>query len=148
MLDSKFFKMIAPKVTARFREFIFGSATAGKSARQVTGKAYPNYSPNYAIEKRKGTGKRQSSEFAGSKAPVFTGDLMKDFKYSKFILNGFSFGTIRGGVVKNLADKGRVISSDRKPLPDKVAKYIIKEANTYVNKELSKVKSKTYNLKN
>ena len=146
MLDKGFFIKIAPNVTARFREFIFGSTTAGRSAKQVTGKAYPNYSPDYAEEKSKGTGKRQSTEFSNSKAPVFTGDLMKDFSFHKLHQHGFRFGTSRGGVVKNLAARGRVIATNTKPLPDKVVKYILSEANRYVDKELSKIPSRKFDI--
>jgi len=146
MLDRSFFIKIAPNVTARFREFIFGSTTAGRSAKQVTGRAYPNYSPDYKIEKSKGTGKRQSTEFANSKAPVFTGDLMKDFSFHKLHQHGFRFGTSRSGVVKSLAAKGRVIATDSKPLPGKVIKYILDEADKYAKKELNKIKGGTFNI--
>tara|TARA_Y100001973_G_C5197628_1_gene335388 strand:+ start:2133 stop:2579 length:447 start_codon:yes stop_codon:yes gene_type:complete len=140
MLDKQFFDRIAPNVTARFRKIIFGSESGGKGARQVTGQPYPNYTPEYNKKKKQGTGKRQDPEFKDSNAPVFTGDTQRQFQKFKRTSNGFKFGTTRGGVVKGLEQKGRLISNDAHPLPKKVIDYILSESNKYVKTKFSKVK--------
>ena len=61
--------------------------------------------------------------------------------------NGFSFGfKTEGAKVKRLADLGRVLSSERTPIPKSVAKFILLEANKYVMKELNKIKGGTFNV--
>ena len=41
---------------------------------------------------------------------------------------------------------GRVISTDRNPVPDKIEKFILNEADKYVKKELKKIKGGTFNI--
>ena len=148
MLDRKFFNSIAANVVARYRKFIFDPVGGGAKARQVDGRPYPSkYSDLYSIAKKSAKLKRSDSEFAQSNAPVLTGDLLKDFQGFKLIGGGFRFGTpTQGGKVKSLAKLGRVISSNSKPIPDKVAKYIIKQADKYAIKRLGKNKGGTFNI--
>ena len=132
-LDPDFLKSIAPNVVARYRAFIFGSENKGQGAKQVNGEGYPDYADG-GLQKSLGTGKLQSREFAKSaltsRAPVYSGLLMKDFQGWKTIKNGFKFGTpTRGGVVESLRSQGRVISSKSQPLPDVVEDYIMEQAN-------------------
>ena len=73
--------------------------------------------------------------------------LLNDFQGFKLIGGGFRFGTpIQGAKVKHLANMGRVISSESKPIPKPVEKYILSEADKYVKKELSKIKGSTFNI--
>ena len=51
-----------------------------------------------------------------------------------------------GGKVESLARMGRVISTETKPVPDKIIKYIMTEADKYVKKELRKIKGRTFNI--
>ena len=79
--------------------------------------------------------KRQSRKYSQSTAPVLSGDLFNDFKLRKTDSEGFTFGTTSwGGKVKNLERLGRVISSDKKAIPDKVVDYIKEQADDYSKK--------------
>lgn len=169
MLDRKFFAKNAANIVARYRKFIFDPAGGGAKARQVDGRTYPKYSKkgenvgwrtigtgenrkavfidSYANKKKSAKLKRSDSKFSQSNAPVLTGDLLRDFQGFNLISGGFRFGTpTQGGKVKNLAKLGRVIASESKPIPDKVAKYIMSQANKYVKKRLGKIKGKKINI--
>ena len=151
MLDKKFFRDISSNVVMNYRKHIFDPAGGGSSARQVDGKPYPNYTQKYRQRKSTGNlkvyGKPQHKKFKGSKAPVLTGDLLRDYGFQKYMTNGFSFGfKSEGAKVKRLAELGRVLSSERTPIPKSVAKFILLEANKYVMKELKKIKGGTFNI--
>ena len=136
MLDKKFWLDIGKNVVSRYREAIFDNVGKGSGARDVFDNPYPQYSREYAIKKRSGTIKRQKASFKGSNAPVLSGDLFNDFKLRKTDDSGFTFGTTSwGGKVKSLEKLGRVISSDKKALPDKVVDYIEEQAEAYGEKE-------------
>ena len=143
VLDSKFFLKIAANVVARYNKHIFDPKGNGSNAKQVDGKSYPAYTTKYKETKFK----KGDSKFAQSKAPVFSRALLNDFQGFKLIGGGFRFGTpIQGAKVKHLANMGRVISSESKPIPKPVEKYILSEADKYVKKELSKIKGRTFNI--
>ena len=173
MLDNKFFRKIAAEVVKEYRKYIFDPAGGGKGAKQVDGKPYPNYSKkgenigwrtigegkktrsvfidSYANRKKTGNikvgQKPQHQKFKDSKAPVLTGDLLNDYQFVKYLINGFSFGfPTQGAKVKQLAKMGRVISKENKALPDSVAKYLMDQADKYVKKELKKIKGGTFNI--
>jgi len=136
MLDKKFWLDIGKHVVTRYREFIFDNVGKGSGAKDVFGNTYDAYSKGYAIKKQSGTIKRQKASFKNSTAPVLSGDLFNDFKLRKTDGSGFTFGTTSwGGKVKNLERLGRVISSDKKALPDKVVDYIVEQAEAYGEKE-------------
>ena len=140
MLDSKFFRKINAEVIMRYRKHIFDPAGGGRGAKDVYGKSYKSYSSGYSKAKRTGQLKRQHEEFWKSNAPVLTGDLMNDFQLIKLGKSGFTFGNLaRQSTVKFLSKMGRIIMAENKPLPDKVGKYIMTEANQYVKKELNKI---------
>ena len=141
MLDKKFWQSIDSKVVARYREAIYDNVGKGSGARDVFDNPYQPYKKNkdgiseYAIKKQRGTIKRQKASFKDSTAPVLTGDLFNDFKLRKTDNEGFTFGTTSwGGKVKNLERLGRVISSDKKAIPDKVVDYIVEQAEAYGEK--------------
>ena len=147
MLDRRFFSKIAINTVARYRKFIFDPDGGGKGAKQVDGKSYPTYTTGYSKAKKSAKIKRSDSKFSGSNAPVLTGDLYKDFQGFKLISGGFSFGTpTQGAKVDHLSKLGRKISTNAKPLPDKVGKYIMDQAEKYVKQELGKIKSRTFNI--
>ena len=140
MLDSKFFRKINAEVIMRYRKHIFDPAGGGKGAKDVYGKSYKGYSSGYSKSKRTGRIKRQEAKFSNSNAPVLTGDLYKDFQLIKLGRSGFTFGNLsRQSTVKFLSKMGRIIMAENKPLPDKVGKYIMDQANRYVKKELKKI---------
>ena len=145
MLDNKFFRKISADVVMNYRKHIFDPAGGGSGAKQVDGKSYPSYSPNY--KKSTGNLKRQCSKFKDSKAPVLTGDLLRDYGFQKYMRDGFAFGfKTEGAKVNRLAKLGRVLSSERIPIPKSVGKFIMLEANKYVVKELNKIKGGTFNV--
>ena len=149
MLDNKFFRKISADVVMNYRKHIFDPAGGGSKAKQVDGKSYPSYSPNYkkSTGNLKVNGKPQHKKFKSSNAPVLTGDLLRDYGFQKYMTNGFSLGfKTEGAKVKRLAELGRVLSSERIPIPKSVAKFILLEANKYVKKELNKIKGGTFNV--
>ena len=141
MIDAKFFFKVGPEVVAKFRKHTF------MDALDIKGRKFKRYSDEYGEAKRTGKLRRQATEFANSTAPVMTSDLLRDWTMRKTSSSGFSFGTMaHGGKVKSLAKMGRVIATEQKVLPDKVSKYIMKEAGKYVTKELGKIKGRTFNI--
>ena len=140
MIDKKFFT-IGSNVVAKFREHTF------EKALDINGNKFIGYSTKYGADKRGNKLKSQASEFANSTAPVLSSDLLRDWKLLKVTNNGFSFGTKKfGDRVKHLAKMGRVISRDSKALPDKVEKFLMREAEKYVQGKLNKVKGGTFNI--
>lgn len=149
MLDNKFFRKISADVVMKYRKHIFDPAGGGSSAKQVDGKSYPSYSSGYkkSTGNLKVYGKPQDKKFKNSKAPVLTGDLYKDYGFQKYLSNGFSLGfKTEGAKVKRLAELGRVLSSERTPIPKSVQKFILLEANKYVVRKLGKIKGGTFNI--
>ena len=146
MLDLKFFLRVGPNTRDRYRKHIF------QDAKDVYDKPFKDYKKNkkgisiYGQRKRANKFKRQASQYAGSKAPVLTSDLLRDFSLIKTTSGGFQLGfTTYGARVKHLKKMGRVLSASNQPLPDGVIKYLSKEARLYINKKLPKGK-KTYRI--
>ena len=121
-------------------------------ALDIKGKKFKGYKNpqdpySYGNLKKTGTMFRQASEFKNSTAPILTSDLLRDYKLQGTSSSGFKFGfATRGGRVEHLAKMGRVISTESKPIPDKIAKFVMAEANKYVKKELGKIKGGTFNI--
>ena len=158
MLDKKFFRKISADVVMRYRKHIFDPKGGGSKAEMVDGNPYPDYKiskgKNVSIYKKrkssgkiKVNGKPQDLKFAGSKAPVLTGDLYKDYGFKKFITGGFQFGfTSEGAKAKRLNDSGRLLSTKDRPVPKNVEAFILIEASKYVQKKLDKTKGGTFNI--
>ena len=141
MLDAKFFLELSKKVVPMFRKHTF------MDALDVKGKKFKNYSTDYGIAKRSGKLFRQATEFKNTTAPVLSSDLLRDYKLQGTSSSGFKFGfATQGGKVDNLAKMGRIISTEAKPIPDKIAKFIMSEADKYVDKKFSKIKGRTFNI--
>ena len=141
MLDRKFFLELSKDVVPMFRKHTFINAL------DVNGKKFKGYSTDYGIAKRTGKMFRQATEFKNTTAPVLSSDLLRDYKLQGTSSSGFKFGfATRGGRVEHLAKMGRVISSESKPIPDKIAKFVMSEADKYVTKELGKIKGGTFNI--
>ena len=133
MLDTKFFIKVGPNIRDRYREHIF------KKAKDINGKSFSKiYSKGYAKRKKAG-GKGFRGGFPFN-APVASGDLLKDYSLIKTMSNGFQIGwSTFGARVEWLANLGRVLTTSAKPLPNKVLKFLIKEANTYIKKKSDKL---------
>ena len=139
--DLKFFIDLAKDVVPMFRKHTF------MDALDVKGKKFKKYSTKYGQAKRTGKLFRQSTEFANTTAPVLTSDLLRDYKLQGTSSVGFRFGfATQGGKVKNLSKLGRVISSDADPVPNKIEKFMLKEADKYVQKRLNKIKGGRFNI--
>ncbi len=147
MLDKGFFSILVRELPMQYRKYIF-NPPSGRKARNVFGKGYPIYSTEYGIAKKTGQMKRQAASFAGSTAPVLSGDLLKDFTASQGLRSdGMGFGNITEmGKVKSLERQGRAIATESQPLPKPVEKWIMAEADKYVDKQFSKIKGGTFNI--
>ena len=144
MLDATFFRKIGPNVRDRYRKHIF------QDAKDVYGRAFKSYTSEYGARKKANKFKRQASQYAGSKAPVLTSDLLRDYSLIKTMRDGFQIGwNTFGARVQWLKDMGRVLTSKEQPLPKGVQKYLFKEAEKYNGKQLVKKfgKNKTTTLK-
>ena len=147
MLDANFFRKVGPDISACFRRYIFGSADGGKSAKDIFGKKYKPYSTEYKELKKTGSLFRQASQFKDSTAPVLSSDLLRDMRLYGTFSGGFGFGALSArGKINHLTKMGRVIATEKKALPDKCAKKIMKEADKYVNQKLGKIKGGTFNI--
>ena len=147
MLDRKFFNNLGKEVQMKFRKHIFDPNGGGLKAKDVYGNKYKAYSSSYRVAKKTGTlqgidGTPQHKKFKDSKAPVLTGQLMNSFQ-SKFGASnsGFGFGTTtQKGKIKKLANMGRVVSENKKPVPDEVAKFIMDEMTSDVKGAFKKIR--------
>ena len=147
MLDANFFRKVGPDISACFRRYIFGSADGGKSAKDIFGKKYKPYSTEYKELKKTGSLFRQASQFKDSTAPVLSSDLLRDMRLYGTFSGGFGFGALSArGKINHLTKMGRVIATEKKALPDKCAKKIMKEADKYVKQKLGKIKGGTFNI--
>mgnify|MGYP003147722098 CR=1 FL=1 len=142
MLDKKFFNKLGVETKMKFRKHIFDPAGGGKSAKDVFGNDYKAYSVEYREAKKTGKISSQSEKFKDSKAPVLSGALMFSFENDyKATGKGFGFGSMtEQGKVKKLANMGRVVSSNAKPVPDEVAKFIMKEMTKDVKGAFKKIR--------
>ena len=148
MIDRSFYKKYAQDIVNEYRKYIFGTTSGGSNAKNVYGNDYPGtYSEPYGTNKKNKSLPKRNAKYAGSNAPVLTGGLMNDFQGIDMLPDGFKFGTpTRGGVVKNLDRLKRTISSNKKPIPEKVEDFIIDLAEKYVLKKLGKIKGGTFNI--
>jgi len=141
MLDKMFFLKIGPNVRDRYRKHIF------QDAKDVFGKPFKAYSKLYGERKRANKFKRQASDYANSKAPVLTQELLNDYSLIKTMRNGFQIGwTTFGARVEWLKKMGRVLTSKSQPMPDGVINYLSKEANRYIKKRLGPNKTTRYKI--
>ena len=124
-----------------FRKTIFDDE------EMANGSKFPGYREPYATMKASGSLKRQDAASAGSTAPFVSGDLKNSFQFIKTIQNGFIFGTIYGGRVDELEKKGRLITTDKHPVPKDVEQHILNEAIKYTSKKFKKIKAKYHGKK-
>ena len=148
MLDKVFFSKLGAEVKMMYRKLIFDPKGGGKKAKDVYGKAYKKYSSGYSSVKKAGKlkgidGTPQDRLFKESKAPVLTGELMNKFQAIQSTSRGFGFGaTTQRGKIKHLANMGRVVSSNAKPVPDDVAEFIMDEMTKDVKGAFKKIRKK------
>ena len=141
MLDRTFFLRIGPNVRDRYRKHIF------QDAKDVFGKPFKAYKSKYGQNKRANKFKRQASQYANSKAPVLTSDLLRDYSLIKTSTSGFQIGWITlGARVEALKKMGRVLTTKQQPMPDGVISYLSKEAHGYIKKKLGKNKTTIHKI--
>tara|TARA_R100001530_G_C4179634_1_gene119045 strand:+ start:39 stop:482 length:444 start_codon:yes stop_codon:yes gene_type:complete len=134
MLDRLFFQKLGIKVRDDVRDHLF------EKARDVKDNKFKTYSTEYGKQKRKGSGKRQDSNYASSLAPVFSGDLMLDLTVVNPTNNSVKVGWVKSGVkINSLNKKGRFITTSDQPFPKGTIRMIMREAKIAVKK---KVKAK------
>tara|TARA_R110002020_G_scaffold462445_4_gene681967 strand:+ start:10136 stop:10576 length:441 start_codon:yes stop_codon:yes gene_type:complete len=120
-----FFRRLGANVRDKYREHVFGQA------KDVYGRPFKNYSKGYSSRKRAGSFKRQAQNYASSKAPVLTSDLLRDLTLVKATRDGFEIGWVsQGAKIEWLKKNGRKLTTKDKPFPDKLV--------TYMNNELSR----------
>ena len=146
MLDLKFFLKEGPEIRDRYWLHIF------KSAKDVYGKKFSNvYSPEYATIKKAppGTTKKRREGGYPFNAPVFTGDLLRDYGMTPLNAKstGFQIGwASRGAVVESLSKRGRVLTSSKQPLPRGVERYLDKQSSRYIKKKLGPDKTTRHKI--
>ena len=151
MLDKAFFNELAKDVRDKYRKLIFDPDGGGRGAKDVYGKEYAGYKNpqdpySYGNLKKTGElsgidGTPQDKKFKDSKAPVLTGQLMRSFDTMKASDNGFGFGAMtQKGKIKKLTNMGRSVSTNEKPVPDEVAKFIMKEMTKDVKGAFKKIR--------
>ena len=147
MLDKGFFSILVRELPMQYRKYIF-APKSGMGAKNVFGKAYPPYSSKYGIAKKTGQISLQAESYAGSRSPVLSGALLNDFTAAQGLLSdGMGFGNITEmGKVKSLERQGRAISTESRPLPKPVEKWIMAEADKYAKKQWAKNKGRTFNI--
>ena len=134
MLDTQFFIKIGANVRDRYRKHIF------QDAKDINDDNFEPYSKGYGERIRADKFKRQASQYANSKAPVLTSDLLRDYSLIKTSSTGFQIGwTTFGARVEHLRKMGRVLTTSDKPLPTKVFKYLTTEAHKYIKKGSDKL---------
>jgi len=141
MLDREFFTKLGANVRDKYRKHIFAKA------RDVYSKSFKGYTQDYKKYKSKGDNFRQDRNFANTHAPVFTGDLLRDYSLIKTMKNGFQIGWTKDGAkVEWLKKMGRVLTSPDQPLPRGIIQYIQTQANGYIKKRLGPNKTTTYRI--
>ena len=141
MLDGTFFLKIGPNVRDRYRKHIF------QDAKDVFGKPFKAYKSKYGQAKRANKFKRQASQYANSKAPVLTSDLLRDYSLIKTSTNGFQIGWITFGArVEHLKKMGRVLTASDQALPKGVETYLSTEAHKYIKKKLGPNKTTIHKI--
>ena len=141
MLDREFFTKLGANVRDKYRKHIFAKA------RDVYSKSFKGYTQDYKKYKSKGDNFRQMREYANTHAPVFTGDLLRDYSLIKTMRNGFQIGWIKDGAkVTWLKKMGRVLTSPDQPLPRGIIQYIQTQGHSYIKKKLGKNKTTIHKI--
>ena len=134
--DKKFWSRVGEKARDIYKDLIFEKGqTVYSGVKYLNGR----YSKSYAIAKASGKIKRSAAAYANKVVPVLVGDLQNDFgSFIKAEQNGVQLGyPTQGFKVKSLRKrfgKAGTLTSEDKPLPDKVVKYITNEYHKEIKK--------------
>ena len=125
-----FFRRLGANVRDRYRKHIF------QDAKDVYGKSFKSYSKEYGERKRAKSFKRQANNYANSKAPVLTSDLLRDFSLVRTSAGGFEIGWVtHGAKIKWLKKRGRVLTDSKQPFPKHLIEYMSKELSKQYKKD-------------
>ena len=118
MFDSKFWNKFGLDAYKEYKKQTFNKS----SPKMSDDKPFPRYSPAYKKAKAKGKMKRQDSGYARSKAPVLTGDLMRDTQVSiEAKKNQVSIGwTSHADKVDHLRKNKRILTDNDNPYPKSI----------------------------
>lgn len=165
MLDRKDFIKIGDNVRDNYRTHIFtkgldvnnkkfkgystyGSKWVTMNVKDKFKKNAPKEGYSYKQAKEGDMLRRQASQYKNSTAPVLTTDLLEDFgTIDDRDKNGFTMGwSISGAKIAGLAKKGRLLTTKEKPLPDAVLKFMIKEVDMAISKNLGPDKTTVHKI--
>ena len=161
MLDKNFFQSLANKMRRDYENHIF------KKALDVTGKKFKSYSRNktkwasilarknqrpnipkeglsYGEAKKMGILQRQDPAFKSSTAPVLSGDLKNDAKSVGTKTMAKIRFAVHGEKINHLASMGRVLTSQRNPLPKSTIKIIDREVIKEIERKLPKSETRRF----
>ena len=118
MFDSKFWNKFGLTAYKEYKKQTFNKS----SPKMSDDKPFPSYSPAYKKAKAKGNLKRQDTSYSTSKAPVLTGDLMRDTQLSiEANKNQVSIGwTSHTNKVDHLRKNKRILTDKDNPYPKSI----------------------------
>ena len=149
MAKGKKFKMPSPLFNKTFWNH-FGSVAVNEYRHYIFDKSSPRMSndrpfPVYSDKYKKKTGKlkRQDTSFANSKAPLLTGDLMRNTNHSTDAKNNAIYigWNAEANKVKWLRemDRPRILTSKAHPFPKKITgQKLMKLFNQHLKKVMPK----------
>ena len=133
LLGKKFWLKNGPLWVNEVREQLFIKGL------DVYVKPYPPYSKGYKESKSTGKLPRQAEQYKDKNVPILTSDLMRSFKLHKAHNKGFLTGfDAWSGKIKDLAKRGRVLTTKKQPLPQKTIDDIVKVSSRWIKKGLNK----------
>ena len=122
-----------------YRDYIFDKS----NPRMSNDRPFPNYSDKYKKQKATGNIKLQNQSFANSKAPLLTGDLMRNTNHSTDAKNNAIYigWNAEASKVKWLRDMSpeRILTSKAHPFPKKITgQKLMKLFNQHLKKVMPK----------
>ena len=144
-----------PTFTKQFWKFV-GDESADrirvhttKDGKDVQGRKFQPYSTSYKARKASGKFKRQSS--TSTKVDLqLTGDMMRNLQTRGFTKDKVVIGWSGANAQKvqwNAEMKDRVITSNVRPVPKGVERFILNEVDKHINKNAREATKKPINLK-
>ena len=103
----------------------------------VNEKPFAKYSKSYRNKK---LGNKFSTQSRSSKPDLaLTGDTMGDLTLKEKSSRGVTIGwTAYGHIIDGQADQGRAVSTDKKPVSDRVLKYMERQCIRVIEKNMSR----------
>lgn len=143
-----------PTFTKQFWKFV-GDESADrirvhttKGGKDVEGRKFQPYSTSYKARKASGKFKNQSS--TSTKVDLqLTGDMMRNLQTRGFTKNNVIIGwrAENAQKIEWNADMGRTVTSNVRPVPKGVERFILNEVDKHINKNAREATRKPINLK-